>query len=56
VTFRGDTPLPEIVIVAPPVLPPGFGVGVVGRSSPLQADTIASNAASNVYLAIRIVG
>ena len=34
VTFLGDTPLFVIVIVAPPVLPPGFGVGEVALSPP----------------------
>lgn len=48
VTFRGDTPLLVIVIVAPPVLPPGLGVGDVVLLPPPQAVAAKAAAARQV--------
>jgi len=52
VTFWGDTPPLVIVIVAPPVLPPGFGVGEVVLAAPPHAPIINALAAANT---IRII-
>jgi hypothetical protein len=44
--MASDTPLFVIVIVAPPVLPPGFGVGEVALSPP---QAVKANAAAAVH-------
>jgi hypothetical protein len=54
VTFLGDTPPLVMVIVAPPVLPPGFGVGEVVLSSP-QAVIVNAVAAANMCFGIRMI-
>jgi hypothetical protein len=47
VTFRIDSPLLVIVIVAPPVLPPGLGVGEV-LLSPSQAVIVNTLAMASI--------
>ena len=53
VTFRIDSPLLVMLIVAPPVLPPGFGVGEVVLS-PSQAGIVNTPATASARKAARM--
>jgi hypothetical protein len=55
VTFWGDTPLPLMMIVAPPVLPPGLGLGN-GELSPSPHAIIVNKLAASVHAAPRMIG
>ena len=55
VTFLSDRPLLVMVIVAPPVLPPGFGVGDVALSPPPQAVIVNTLATTHTRTAMPMI-